>query len=247
MITVLSGEIDELEIPDILYTVDNMTLASIRRQTLADQVFDRAVEAIVSGEIVAGGPISEIEIADRFGVSRGPAREAIFRLESNGLVTRTAHLGARVVALTAEDLRSLYEMREALECKATRLAATRISDEALVQMAMILERDAQNAEMASGKAYYQLGTDDDFHVMIIRASGNMRIERALCEELYDVLRLYRFRSSMAEGRAQTAWDEHQAILKALKARDPDAAEEAMRHHIHTSWCNNARSFEIAGQ
>jgi len=224
-----------------------MTLASIRRQTLADQVFDRAVEAIVSGEIEAGAPISEIEIADRFGVSRGPAREAIFRLESKGLVTRTAHLGARVVALTLEDLRSLYEMREALECKAARLAASRILDETLSHMAFILERDAQNAEMASGKAYYQLGTDDDFHVMIIRASGNVRIERALCEELYDVLRLYRFRSSLTKGRASVAWDEHQAILKALRARDPDAAEQAMRHHIHTSWCNNASAFEISGQ
>jgi DNA-binding GntR family transcriptional regulator len=217
-----------------------MTLASIRRQTLADQVFDRAVEAIVSGEIEAGAPISEIEIADRFGVSRGPAREAIFRLESKGLLTRTAHLGARVVALTLEDLRSLYEMREALECKAARLAASRILDETLTHMAFILE-------MASGKAYYQLGTDDDFHVMIIRASGNVRIERALCEELYDVLRLYRFRSSLTQGRASVAWDEHQAILKALRARDPDAAEQAMRHHIHTSWCNNASAFEISGQ
>jgi DNA-binding GntR family transcriptional regulator len=224
-----------------------MTLASIRRQTLADQVFDRAVEAIVSGEIEAGAPISEIEIADRFGVSRGPAREAIFRLESKGLVTRTAHLGARVVALTLEDLRSLYEMREALECKAARLAASRILDETLSHMSFILERDAQNAEMASGKAYYQLGTDDDFHVMIIRASGTVRIERALCEELYDVLRLYRFRSSLTQGRASVAWDEHQAILKALRARDPDAAEQAMRHHIHTSWCNNASAFEISGQ
>jgi DNA-binding GntR family transcriptional regulator len=224
-----------------------MTLASIRRQTLADQVFDRAVEAIVSGEIEAGAPISEIEMADRFGVSRGPAREAIFRLESKGLVTRTAHLGARVVALTLEDLRSLYEMREALECKAARLAASRILDETLSHMSFILERDAQNAEMASGKAYYQLGTDDDFHVMIIRASGNVRIERALCEELYDVLRLYRFRSSLTQGRASVAWDEHQAILKALRARDPDAAEQAMRHHIHTSWCNNASAFEISGQ
>lgn len=224
-----------------------MTSASIRRQTLADQVFDRAVEAIVSGEIEAGGPISEIEIADRFGVSRGPAREAIFRLESKGLVTRTAHLGARVVALKLDDLRSLYEMREALECKATRLAATRMSDVVLVRMAHILERDAQNAEVASGKSYYQLGTDDDFHVQIIRASGNIRIERALCDELYDVLRLYRFRSSSTSGRASVAWDEHQAILEALKARDPDAAEQAMRHHIHTSWCNNAKAFEISGQ
>ena len=224
-----------------------MSIVAIKRMTLADQVLDRAIEAIVMGEIPAGSPISEIEIAERFGVSRGPAREAIFRLESKGLVTRTAHLGARVVALTLEDLRSLYEMREALECKAARLAASRILDETLSHMSFILERDAQNAEMASGKAYYQLGTDDDFHVMIIRASGNVRIERALCEELYDVLRLYRFRSSLTQGRASVAWDEHQAILKALRARDPDAAEQAMRHHIHTSWCNNASAFEISGQ
>jgi DNA-binding GntR family transcriptional regulator len=220
-----------------------MTKIAIVRQTLADQVFERVVEAIVTGEIATGSPISENEVAIRFGVSRGPAREAIVRLEGKGMVTRTPHFGARVVDLSLDDLRSLFEIRESLEGMACRLAAERISDAELDQLEDGLRTHAVRPDVAAGQAYYQPGGDQDFHFGIARASHNQRLFRSLSEDLYDVMRLYRYRSSQTPGRALDALNEHRAIVVALRSRDPDAAEAAMRAHIRASWMNTRTAFQ----
>src|SRR5262249_30753731 len=154
------------------------------RQTLADQVYDRVVEAIVVGNIAAGSAISENEIAVRFGVSRGPAREAILRLETKGLIARAAHMGAKVVDLTLDDLRALYEIREGLEGMACRLAAERMTRRELDALERSLERHASRPEVASGKSYYQAGGDQDFHLSIAESSHNPRLFRALAGDLY---------------------------------------------------------------
>ena len=220
-----------------------MGIITIKRMTLADQVLDRVIEAIVTGDIATGSPISEVEVADRFGVSRGPAREAIFRLEAKGLVTRTAHLGARVVSLTLEDLQALFEMRESIEGMACRLAAHRISAGELAFLEACLDRDAAQPEVAEGKRYIQPSGDHDFHVAIMRAYQNPRLERALYGDIYDVLRLYRVRSSTTPGRSQQALEEHRVILRALQRQDAEGAEQAMRYHIKTSWANTRLSFQ----
>jgi DNA-binding GntR family transcriptional regulator len=222
-----------------------MTTSGIVRQTLADQVFGRVVEAIVTGEIQTGSPISENEVAIRFGVSRGPAREAIVRLEGKGMVTRTPHFGARVVDLSLDDLRSLFEIRESLEGMACRLAAERMSDAELDQLEHGLRTHADRPDIAAGQAYYQPGGDQDFHFGIARASHNQRLFRSLSDDLYDVMRLYRYRSSQTPGRARDALNEHRVIVAALRSRDPDAAEAAMRAHIRASWMNTRTAFQTA--
>ncbi len=214
----------------------------VSRLTLADQVYDRVVEAIVMGDIEPGSAISENEIAERFGVSRGPAREAIFRLEAKGLVTRAAHYGARVVDLTLGDLQGLFEIREGLEGMACRLAAARMTDEELAALETKLNHHASRPDVASGHAYYQPGGDQDFHLSIAAASHNPRLLRTLSGDLYDVMRVYRYRSSARPGRAHEALVEHQAVVAALKRRDGDAAEAAMRHHIRSSWANIQNAF-----
>ncbi|MFN3673429.1 MAG: GntR family transcriptional regulator [Bosea sp. (in: a-proteobacteria)] len=224
-----------------------MVDSPIKRLTLADQVYDRVVEAIVVGEIAAGSPISENDIALRFGVSRGPAREAIFRLEAKGLATRAAHFGARVVDLTLEDLRSLFELREALEGMACRLAAERITDAQVEALDRSLGRHAEQPEIASGQSYYQPGGDQDFHLGIAAASQNQRLFSVLSQDLYEVMRLYRFRSSLRPGRAIEALNEHRAIVACLAARDPAKAEDAMRAHIRSSWQNTKNTFLRTGE
>jgi len=224
-----------------------MADSPIKRLTLADQVYDRVVEAIVVGEIAAGSPISENDIALRFGVSRGPAREAIFRLEAKGLATRAAHFGARVVDLTLEDLRSLFELREALEGMACRLAAERITDAQVEALDRSLGRHAEQPEIASGQSYYQPGGDQDFHLGIAAASQNQRLFSVLSQDLYEVMRLYRFRSSLRPGRAIEALNEHRAIVACLAARDPAKAEDAMRAHIRSSWQNTKNTFVRTGE
>ena len=216
---------------------------SVTRQTLADQVFERIVDAIVVGDIKAGSPLSENEIAVRFNVSRGPAREAIFRLEAKGLATRVAHYGARVVDLSLDDLRSLFELREALECMACRLAAERIAGAELGVLEACLRGHSEQPEIVAGRSYYQPGGDQDFHFAIARASHNQRLFRSLSDNIYDVMRPYRFRSSQTPGRAVEALKEHRAIVDALRARDPAKAEAAMRAHIRSSWLNTQTAFQ----
>ena len=104
---------------------------------------------------------------------------------------------------------------------------------------------AAGLEAAAGQSYYQAAGDDDFHIAIAAASKSPRLLRALVEELYDVMRLYRFRSSSRPGRAREALAEHRAILAALRRRDPSAAEAAMRAHIRASWENTRANFQDA--
>lgn len=214
-----------------------MNAPTVNRQTFAAQVFDMAVDAIVRGELPPGSSISEAEIAARFGVSRAPAREALLRLSEKGLVSRTPHVGARVIEFSREDLIELFEIRESLEGMACRLAAERISDSELKHLEAALDLHSAAPDLASGKSYFQGGGDQDFHFGIARASRNVRLERHLCDDLYHLLRVYRFRSSTRSGRAKQAFEEHHAILKALQERNPDKAEAAMRHHIQQSKMN----------
>ena len=152
-----------------------------------------------------------------------------------------------MVSLTLEDLQALFEMRESIEGMACRLAAHRISDDELAFLEACLERDAAQPEVAEGRRYIQPSGDRDFHVAIMRACQNPRLERALYGDIYDVLRLYRVRSSTTPGRSQQALEEHRVILRALRRQDADEAEQAMRYHIKTSWANTRLSFEAHSQ
>ena len=99
------------------------TAAPKRLRTSADRVFEALQDAIVRGELPPGARVGETDLAERFGTSRGPLREALRRLESRRLVERTPHVGVRIAALDHGDLIELYYLREALEGMAARLAA----------------------------------------------------------------------------------------------------------------------------
>jgi DNA-binding GntR family transcriptional regulator len=197
--------------------------------SLADQAFAAIADAISQGAMPPGSRIKEAQIARALGISRGPLREALRRLESSRLVERRQNFGAFVTALSVEDLDDLFIMREALEGAACGLAAARLSDETLAELERMLDRhtDAMDAQ----GHYPYLPTDDDFHFRIIRESGSRRLFHTLCSELYLQIRMYRFRSSSKPGRSVMAMKEHRDIVAALATRDPRKAEEAMRAHI----------------
>jgi DNA-binding GntR family transcriptional regulator len=199
--------------------------------SLVDQTFERVADAIVVGELKPGERIREAALASRLGVSRGVLREAMQRLEGRKVVTRRSNIGVHVTSLSEQDLLELFTMREALEGMAARLAAANMSDEELDALEALLSRHGQSREIREGGGYFQGSTDQDFHFLIVRGSRNARLEQALCEELYYQLRLYRYRLSTRAGRARQAFAEHRRIVAALKARDPDRAEAAMREHL----------------
>ena len=206
----------------------------VRSESLVDIVTKRLEEAIVSGELPPGSRILEQSLAVSLQVSRGPLREAIRRLEGRRLVERRQNIGVRVVELSPEDLSDLLVVREALEGMACRLAAERMTSAEIDEIEKLLRDHADQEELRDGKAYLQASYDNDFHFRIIKASGNRQLIGSLVNDLYDLLRLYRARSSKAEGRAQKAWREHMEIVEALRSGDPDKAEAAMRRHIRNA-------------
>ena len=201
---------------------------------LSALAFERLERAIMEGEIKPGERLSESALARRYGISRGPLREAIGQLEGRRLVERVSHQGARVVSLSNADLLDLLTIREALEGMACRLAASRMTDAQIQRPEALLEGPARDEAMKAGRGYFQAPGEGDFHQIILDASGNARLKGMLDDELYSLLRLYRHRMSMRPGRPAAALEEHREIVAALRTRDGDRAEAAMRAHIRSS-------------
>lgn len=125
-------------------------------------------------------------------------------------------------------------MREALEGMASRCAAENMTDEEVGRLRELLSEHARQEEVTAGTGYYQQGRDFDFHFQIIRGSRNERLIAMLCDDLCDLLRVYRYKSSTKPGRAKKALEEHEAIVEAIATRDGDRAEEAMRKHLRNA-------------
>ena len=198
--------------------------------TRADRVLASIQEQIVSGQLAPGSKLNEEELAAAHGISRGPLREALRRLEARRLVELIPNAGTRVVCLADADLRSVYDTREALEGMATRLAAARrTSDEVASLHALLDDHEAQLAR--DPERYWQEEGDLDFHYRIARASRSPVLESMLCTDLYYLVRTYRRRTPGGEGRAKRALLEHRRIVDALAARDGELAELLMRRHV----------------
>ncbi|MCU7936965.1 MAG: GntR family transcriptional regulator [Candidatus Thiodiazotropha sp. (ex Dulcina madagascariensis)] len=202
--------------------------------TLTDRLFDTLQRAIVEGEIPSGSKISEPELARRHGVSRGSLREAIGRLEARKLVERKPNLGARVVTLSYEQLIEIFQVREALEGMAARLAAQNMSDQEIEELQALLKAHGEQIEEQHGLAYFQKQGDLDFHYRIVQGSKNRQLIGLLCDDLYHLLRMYRYQFGMRSKRSRQAYDEHHYLLNAIVARDGEMAELLMRQHIRAS-------------
>ncbi|UAB68898.1 GntR family transcriptional regulator [Vibrio sp. SCSIO 43132] len=205
-----------------------------KEATKSENLTSSLVEAIVEGQIAPGSKISEPELAKRFNVSRGPLREAIMRLEGLGLIERIPHVGARVIHISLTHLSELYAVREALEGMAARLAARYITDEEIEGLSQLLSTHSDHIEQVEGSSYFHQHGDFDFHYRIIKASRNSKLVTLLCDELYHLLRMYRYQSPRSHSRPEQALEEHKFILKAIQNRDEELAEMLMRRHISCS-------------
>ncbi|NND83149.1 MAG: GntR family transcriptional regulator [Gammaproteobacteria bacterium] len=187
-------------------------------------------EAIIKGDIKAGEKLNEPSLAKQFKVSRGPLREAIRRLVAMGLVTHKPHQGATVVTLGLDSIMELYDVREALEGKAAALAAQNMSDEQIAHLKRVLEIHRRHHEDTAGE-YLQAEGDFDFHYQVIQGCGNRMLADQLCNELYHLVRMFRYQTSRFKSRSQRALVEHEQLIYAIEQRDPQMAEMVMRHHI----------------
>lgn len=134
---------------------NDLLKSRVRAKSLVDAVTERLEAAILGGELAPGSRLSEQRLATAFGVSRGPLREAIRRLEGRQLLRRTTNIGVHVTELSHEDLAELMTVREALEGMACRLAAQTITQGQLVELEDLLAQHGRSQDVQAGTGYYQ--------------------------------------------------------------------------------------------
>lgn len=200
--------------------------------TIAETVCNKLQNAIVEGKIPAGSKISEPALASEFGISRGPLREALSRLESCNLIERKPNVGARVVKLTRQHLVEIYLIREALEGLSARLASQNMSDKEIDELTALLEKHQQ--QINQDQSYYQKEGDMDFHFRIVKGSKNSHLIDMFSNDLYHLIRLYRYQFGMVSKRVPRAFVEHGQIVDAIRQRDGELAQFLMSRHISSS-------------
>jgi DNA-binding GntR family transcriptional regulator len=211
--------------------LDDDMIANPDDPLLTDQLFEQLSEAIVLGEFAPGTKLSEPRLAAQYGVSRGPLREAIRRLEERKLVTRAPRQGVRVIVPSLEHAIELFTIREVLEGLAAQQAAQHATAKEIADMRAMLARHRKALERPDALIYWQATANTDFHVMVARMGRNKHLFDLLCGEYYTLFRLYRMKHRIVPGRALRALQEHDRIFDAIADRDGELAELLMRRHI----------------
>lgn len=207
--------------------------------TLKERAHSRLRQEILNGKIPQGSDLREADLSRRLGISRTPLREAISRLAEEGLVEVLPYRGARVVCLDGDHLREIFEVREAVEGLAARLAAARMSEEHIAECRQRFT--ARLREVSRRPTAYHVPTRD-FHHEILHASGN-ELLIAISYRLHARLTLARAVSGAFHQRWVEAAREHLAILAAVEERDACTAERLMRRHIRQSRDNLMEYFK----
>ena len=205
--------------------MDELDTVQRRGVSRGDQAYQFIVDGIQSGRLAPGTRLREIELAELTGLSRTPVREALSRLQLEGLVTLDAARGLIVTELDYSMTSELYAMREVLEGTAARLAARHASDVEIDFLREITTRDALLSSAESLASNNRL-----FHETLYRCAHNRYLVKTL-NTLQESMALLGRTTLASPGRADTSRIEHEAIVEALSRRDPDAAERAARAHI----------------
>lgn len=203
---------------------------------LRDKVAEEIRTAILSGQFKPGDRLIEDRLAEEFGVSRNPIREAIRTLASEGLIDVTARRGAVVASLSPQEAEELLEVRATLEGANARLAARRRDPVALAQLEAILARGTE--AIAAGRVAELPGLNDAFHAGLAQASHN--------RVLADLMRSLRDRSAplfrgFGMEFARATWAEHAGILQAVIAGDPELASLLAYRHVISAGSLHART------
>lgn len=200
------------------------------RRKVTDWVYEELKGAIVDLRLAPGEPLREATLAEQLGVSKTPIRQALTMLEQEGLVETTSFKGAVVAGYSRQDLLEIYELRELLENAAARAAAESMSreDRARLDRVSRESRKLKRGNDAAGLAALVSEFDD----VLFDQVHNTRI-RAMIDNLRAHLTRIGHLTEGIPGRVEASVDEHEKIVKAISARDPELAEQYMRDHIHS--------------
>jgi DNA-binding GntR family transcriptional regulator len=213
---------------------------------MADEVHDRLLAQMMSRRIVPGSRVTIDVLARELGVSQTPIRDALNRMEADGLVVRVPHAGYRVPPqITRQRFEDMVEIRLLLEPAAARHAAERASAEQVTELRRMLDEMAELGEGGTHVAYGAFGLRDAaFHDLVAESAGNAVVREALAR-LHTHVHLFRLLYDTQV--TYLAMAEHDEVLAAIAARDPDAAAFAMRRHIMLSGDRFRQLFDEAAR
>lgn len=201
---------------------------TLDRRTLSEQVYQNLRADILSGRLAPSTELSEVALAESFGTSRGPVREAIRRLWAEGLVLERPRRGAVVASLSKKDFENAYQVRSGLEALAVVLGTPLRTDEALDRIDSLIEEMDRLA---------RAGDEEQFFV------ANRQLHREVCaladnpilldiyDRLINTMERYSHRSAVIRGDLKSSVDEHRAIVDAIRRGDADEAANLTREHI----------------
>src|SRR4030042_6128555 len=196
--------------------------------SLGNQAYQELKRIILERQIPPGGKLNEGDLAKALGISRTPIREAINRLEKEGLVKIIPQRGAFVVQFTEKDIYELVLIRENLEGLAAYLATSKMSEKDLAKLESSVEGFSEPFEEKEIRRYAR--EDFKFHQAVIQFSEAQRLI-SLISTLHDYIRIFRLTTIGVSGRMKTSLDEHRELLQAFRERRPEEAERRMREHI----------------
>jgi len=203
----------------------------IESPNLRDQTYDIIKNMIIMREIAPGKKINEEHLAKAIQVSRTPIREALCRLENEGIVKIIPRRGAFVADLTEINVSEILLIREVLEGLVARLAAEYMDEKTLEKLKKALEKVSASPEKDSGLINYTR-SEIDFHALLLSVSNNQMLKNMM-EIVNAHLQIIRLRTVVIPERAQKTVKEHHQILKAIENGDAGAAEELMRQHVRS--------------
>jgi DNA-binding GntR family transcriptional regulator len=192
--------------------------------TLRERIVESIRNAIVNGKLQPGTRIAEPELADKFGISRTPIREAFRQLESEGFISVVPRKGAIVASISPQDISNFYDLKMVLEGYAAHCAAKVLTPADIAKM----ETVNRQMEAASHKKDLRriLALHNEFHDIFLRACGNEKLH-AIVQNM--VMQFQRFRLILAmPGRIEGSIRQHREIIEAFRKKDPDLAEELVR-------------------
>ncbi len=193
-------------------------------QTLREKIVETIRNAIVSGQLPAGSRVAEPELADKFGISRTPIREAFRQLETEGFITVIPRKGAVVASLSPKDVADFYDLKAILEGYAARSAVKKLTDKDIAKMESLnrqIEAAADRKELRKVLALH-----NEFHCIFLKACGNEKLY-SIVQNL--VMQFQRFRLILAmPGRIEGAIQQHREIIEAFRKQDGALAESLVQ-------------------
>ena len=207
---------------------DNLQVKMDEFLPLRDVVFNTLRQAILTGELKPGERLMEIHLANRLGVSRTPIREAIRKLELEGLVTMIPRRGAEVAQITEKSMSDVLEVRRAMDALCVELACERISDEELKELKAACDNFEHAVRSKDNKKIAK--ADVELHDIIVKATGNSRLVQ-LINNLSEQMYRYRYEYIKDASQHNRLIEEHRIIYESIVNKDKETASQAAKMHI----------------